>query len=343
MDAASSSSVYTDSFFEQIDHGSLASARVIVPRILSVFNPLSVVDVGCGLGNFLAVFGELGVKDYLGLDGDHVDRALLKIPIERFRPVDLAAPVKIGRQFDLALSLEVAEHLPEATAEAFVAFLTELAPIIVFSAAIPFQPGTHHVNCQWPDYWQSIFGRHGYAVIDPFRDELMLDQRVERWYAQNLLVGIRFQILESRAELRRYLHEPVRRLVHPELYYFVVVQLNGTVTRLEASLEQVLAERDGQITTLNQAVAERDGQIATLNRAVAERDEQIASLNQMVAEGERQIASLNEAIAERDEQIASLAQTVTERNATLASVYASTSWHLTAPLRFLSRSVRWRG
>jgi glycosyltransferase involved in cell wall biosynthesis len=45
-----------------------------------------------------------------------------------------------------------------------------------------------------------------------------------------------------------------------------------------ASLNQAVAERDGQITNLNQAVAERDGQITNLNQAVAERDGQITSL-----------------------------------------------------------------
>jgi uncharacterized coiled-coil protein SlyX len=78
---------------------------------------------------------------------------------------------------------------------------------------------------------------------------------------------------------------------------------NNTAIQI-ASLNQAVAERDGQIASLNQAVAERDGQTASLNQAVVERDGQIASLNQAVAERDGQIASLNQAVAERERQLA---------------------------------------
>ena len=117
-----------------------------------------------------------------------------------------------------------------------------------------------------------------------------------------------------------------------------------------ASLKQFVAERDTQIASLNQFVAERDTQIASLNQFVAERDAQIASLKQFVAERDAQIASLNQFVAERDAQIASLKQFVAERDAQIASLnqrYAealrtieeirgSSSWRITAPLRFIS-------
>jgi 2-polyprenyl-3-methyl-5-hydroxy-6-metoxy-1,4-benzoquinol methylase len=153
----SSSTAYTASFFREIDAGSLESARVIVPRLCSLFQPQSVIDIGCGLGNFLLVFRELGIDDYLGIDGDYIERSELKIPITRFISHNLQKPVEIAREFDLALSLEVAEHLPEEVAKTFVESLTRLAPIIAFSAAIPFQPGNHHVNGR-------IIGRISFVV-----------------------------------------------------------------------------------------------------------------------------------------------------------------------------------
>ena len=97
------------------------------------------------------------------------------------------------------------------------------------------------------------------------------------------------------------------------------IEQSGSAAEI-ASLNQAVAERDGQIVSLNQAVAERDGQIASLNQAVAERDGQIASLNQAVAERDGQIASLNQAVAERDGQIANLNQAVTERDGQIASL-----------------------
>src|SRR5262249_50066622 len=148
----------------------------------------SIVDVGCGLGTWLAAFRELGVTDVVGIDGEYVDRDLLEIPQEQFREVDLSAPFSLDRTFDLAISLEVAEHLPPEAAEAFVESVARLAPVVLFSAAIPFQSGNHHLNEQWPDYWTTLFRRHNYVPIDCIRGKIWDNYEVEPWYVQNSLI-----------------------------------------------------------------------------------------------------------------------------------------------------------
>jgi hypothetical protein len=91
------------------------SAEQIVPIVLDPVNPLPVVYVGCGTGAWLATFADHGVSRYLGIDGPYVDGGTLGIDPSRFIPADPRAPLSIGgERFDLALSLEVAEHLPEA-------------------------------------------------------------------------------------------------------------------------------------------------------------------------------------------------------------------------------------
>lgn len=67
-------------------------------------------------------------------------------------PKDLTQPLSLGRKFDLCVSMEVAEHLPPSRADSFVADLVGLAPVVLFSAAVPEQGGTNHLNEQWPDY-----------------------------------------------------------------------------------------------------------------------------------------------------------------------------------------------
>jgi FkbM family methyltransferase len=94
------------------------------------------------------------------------------------------------------------------------------------------------------------------------------------------------------------------------------------------------------IASLNQAVAERNGQIASYSQAVTERDGQIASLSQAVTERDGQIASLSQAVTERDGQIASLSQAVTEREAAFMSIINSRSWRLTKPYRWVGRMLR---
>ncbi|TYL08693.1 hypothetical protein MOLA_15930 [Moorella thermoacetica] len=69
-----------------------------------------------------------------------------------------------------------------------------------------------------------------------------------------------------------------------------------------------------------------------LKSALAERDEKITSLNQAVAERDEKIISLNQAVIERDEKIASLQKHIQD-------IWASTSWRITRPLRFLKKLV----
>lgn len=187
---------YGADFYRAQRDGSRASASAVVPRLIEWFRPRSVVDVGCGVGTWLAEFRRLGVEDVLGVDGEYVERAMLEIPTERFVPKNLDDSLDLGRRFDLVLSLEVAEHLPASCADAFVASLTSLGPIVVFSAAIPGQGGNGHVNEAWPEAWARRFAAQGYRWADPLRALFWNDRRVEPWYAQNLLVFHRSDVFE---------------------------------------------------------------------------------------------------------------------------------------------------
>jgi SAM-dependent methyltransferase len=212
---------YTDEYYDSLQEGARRSARVVVPLLLRLVQPRQVVDVGCGRGTWLAVFREHGIEDVWGIDGDHVDRERLEIPRERFLPRDLTRPLRLGRSFDLAVSLEVAEHLPADCAAAFVNSLADLAPLVLFSAAIPFQGGQNHVNEQWPAYWAKLFAAREYVPVDCLRRRIWDDARVEWWYAQNMLLFAERGHLEARPLLRQEYElagGTVPALVHPKRY-----------------------------------------------------------------------------------------------------------------------------
>lgn len=177
---------YDDAFFDSLVEGALRSARAVVPLVLELSPIASVVDLGCGLGAWLAAFAELGVTDSLGIDGDYVDQSKLLIDRSKFRAADLCRPIDVGRRFDLALCLEVGEHLPHRSSRSLVESLAAAAPLVLFSAAIPGQRGTSHVNEQWPDYWKRRFNDLGYQRLDPFRPRIWRDPDVAWWYQQNL-------------------------------------------------------------------------------------------------------------------------------------------------------------
>lgn len=212
---------YTEDFYNFIDDSALRSAKEIVPLVMKLIQPKRVVDVGCGLGTWLSVFQEYGVEDILGIDGDYVDERMLKIPQQCFLPYNLVKPLKIEQDFDLTISLEVAEHLPKENAEQFVDTLVSLGPAILFSAAVPYQPGKCHFNGQWPDYWISHFHQRGYTVFDCLRMKLWQNENVEWWYSQNMFFFVKESCLDKYPLLKQEIDNSDMTppsLVHPNLY-----------------------------------------------------------------------------------------------------------------------------
>jgi SAM-dependent methyltransferase len=185
---AAGESIYDRAYYSDKQTGWSASAAAIVPALLRVFPARSVVDVGCGTGNLLAAFARHGVADLLGLDGDHVPRDQLAIAPAQFRAADLTTLADIGRRFDVACSLEFAEHLPPARAEGFVALLAAAAPVILFSAAVPGQGGLGHLNEQPQSWWARLFAAHGRVPVDCIRPAIQDAPGIAWYYAQNTLV-----------------------------------------------------------------------------------------------------------------------------------------------------------
>jgi SAM-dependent methyltransferase len=244
--AESNASLYDPSFYTHHVERARRSAETVVPLLLDRYRPRSVVDVGCGLGAWLAVFREHGIDDVLGLDGEYVLRNDLEIPRSSFRAADLAQSISVGRGFDLALSLEVVEHLPAERAAPFVRMLTELAPVVVFSAAIPMQGGTGHVNEQWPSYWVSEFEALNYVALDFIRPAIWSDRNVDYWYAQNLLVFVDEDALPALPLLaaeRERTRSSQLDVVHPSLYLKVQHSPERTLRRYAGAALRPLIER----------------------------------------------------------------------------------------------------
>lgn len=179
---------YTRDYYEARQRRTEHSARVITDVLLQHCAPVnSAVDVGCGVGTWLAVLAEKGVAEIQGVDGPWVEQDLLVIPPERFLRANLGEPVTLPRRYDLAISLEVAEHLPRESAEGFVAMLTGFADQVLFSAAVPRQGGGRHINERWQSWWVQLFAARGYEVHDFIRARIWHDDQMPYWYRQNTL------------------------------------------------------------------------------------------------------------------------------------------------------------
>jgi cyclopropane fatty-acyl-phospholipid synthase-like methyltransferase len=228
-------SSYNGYFYETHLDEALKSAREIVPLLIDLIDPKSVVDVGCGRGAWLKVFKENGVSKIYGIDGNWVKAKDLLIDKGEFSASDLKKPFCADEKFDLVVSLEVAEHLPCECAEQFVESLAKCGPVIVFSAAIPLQWGTGHVNEQWPEYWAKLFRKNGYLPIDCIRKKIWNNKNVEYYYAQNIIIYAKKDAIYRNEKLRGEFEKgdcEVLPLVHPKKYLLLAKNMNKVVRLL---------------------------------------------------------------------------------------------------------------
>lgn len=199
----------------------LKSPNIIAPILYDILKPASVVDIGCGLGTFLYAFKQCGVKEVMGLDGPWIDKEKLSGYLDQnsFKIVNLHEPIQLNKTYDLAICLEVAEHLAPESADTIVKSLVSLSKTIVFSAAVPYQGGQNHLNEQYINYWQEKFSKHDYIVYDVLRFIFWNNKEVFWWYKQNMyLVAHKDVTIDIQAFRKKEgnIHEMI--FIHPELY-----------------------------------------------------------------------------------------------------------------------------
>jgi SAM-dependent methyltransferase len=235
--------LYSRAFFAHMRGGAAVSARALVPIILDIHRTRSVVDVGCGTGVWVNAFIERGVVGAIGIDGSYVDSKQLVIDEAHFIAQDLNRKLDTadlgGRfgdketgRFDLAMSLEVAEHLVPARADSLVRDLCGLSDVVLFGAATPFQGGAGHVNERWQSWWAWKFATNGYDPFDVLRRDIWASPDIAWWYKQNTI----FYVKQNSPAHGRFAARfgncsgTMFDIVHPELFRGKVSRLkNGNV------------------------------------------------------------------------------------------------------------------
>jgi SAM-dependent methyltransferase len=213
------------------------SAAQVLPVVLDWLQPDSIVDVGCGQGAWLIEAATLGVSRLLGIDGPWVDPNAMQASGVKFIVADLSEPLSAPSRSDLAICLEVAEHLPEVRARGLVEDLGSLANTILFSAAIPNQGGTHHVNERYPSYWAGLFREQGYECFDVLRPRFWNDGKVDWYYRQNMLIFAEGTPCKKLRKIRSSHSDcAVLDLVHPLNHEKKIEEYSRAMKRMEMAI-----------------------------------------------------------------------------------------------------------
>jgi hypothetical protein len=213
---------YDKNFYTVINSEGIKSARQVVPFIMNVLKPQTLLDVGTGSGSWARVAQDLGVK-VLGIDGAYVPIEQRVLSGDSYLERDLTgnwvSDKWLASKFDVTLCLEVAEHIPYSNSENFISQLVLTSDFVVFSAAIPYQDGTKHVNENWIKYWDNHFHKFNFQRLDIFRSHFWDNSEISFWYRQNLYL---YCSAERAAEFRYLEHVLPDDIVHPNLYLWSI-------------------------------------------------------------------------------------------------------------------------
>lgn len=182
------SNVYGERYFKSpifdYDYGAIADA------IIDQYHPASVIEFGCGNGELTRALSNRGIF-VTALDG-YSNPDFFGATGIQFKNVDLNKPEAVisllgTAKFDLAICMEVAEHLTPNVSFDLIKSLTTVSDVVVFSAAVPGQGGDGHVNCRNRTEWHEFFLSQGFVIADTIRERIRNNTQVGLWYRLNTI------------------------------------------------------------------------------------------------------------------------------------------------------------
>ncbi len=183
----------------------IESAYRCLKHLRGVVPMETVVDFGCGIGAWMHAAHKMGAKVVKGIEGEWITQAEVLVPREAIEVHDLETDIPdLNKAFDLAMTIEVAEHLKAAAAPSFIKALTQASNYVLFSAAIPGQTGVGHVNEQPLGYWVEKFWTLKYVPLEPIRPFISEDRHIYGWLRQNLVMFVSYTEFLRNERLHRW-------------------------------------------------------------------------------------------------------------------------------------------
>lgn len=179
--------MYNKRYFQTIEQAEKVQAESLADILIEMYDPKSVGDVGCATGLYLVPFLTRGV---VAVGWDSADYAVDQKLVPGVEKADITETM-VGINVDLAICLEVLEHIDNDLCGGVIQNLVNMSELIIFSAAQPGQKGTGHINCKPKKHWETLFNIRGYNR-DPEAEARILDHVTKNdhaeWFKNNLQV-----------------------------------------------------------------------------------------------------------------------------------------------------------
>jgi SAM-dependent methyltransferase len=188
--------VYDDDFYARNQEEGLKLAEWFVPLLKETFKFSSFIDVGCGTGHYLLYCQKMGVSDVFGIEGSPFAFKHLLVANNLVVKHDLRNVYQFERRWDIAISIEVAEHIDLVDTDNYIRILCDAADVVVITAAPLGQGGTRHINEHSLEWWSNKFSRCGYKydlasvdkMIAGMKNAGSVGKYVTSWFEPNIMV-----------------------------------------------------------------------------------------------------------------------------------------------------------